>query len=150
MNTNTLRSPTDSNTLFDFEQEWGFEDTGRWGWMRQLYGHLFACQGGHYSEPHHLERRRNKASPRSVAIEPAASPTYEWASAYCAKAARGLTTESGQAAADVALNRMLAAQPHDRFHPARGSTACSGVGVATQEDRARRRHASCGRPQPIS
>src|SRR5262249_53968400 len=41
---------TDSNTLFDFEQEWGFEDSGRWGWMRQLYGHLFCAKRGEYSD----------------------------------------------------------------------------------------------------
>jgi len=27
----------------------GFGDTGRWGWMRQLYGHLFAAKRDTYS-----------------------------------------------------------------------------------------------------
>jgi phage tail sheath gpL-like len=124
---------TDSNTLFDFEQEWGFEDTGRWGWMRQLYGHIFACRRDTYSNHIIWGETRNNGVTSVMAIEPtAASPTYEWASAYCAKAARGLTNDPARPLQTLGLNRMLAAQPHDRFIlPELNSM--SGVGVATQK-----------------
>jgi phage tail sheath gpL-like len=67
---------TDSNTLFDWEQEWGFEDTGRWGWMRQLYGHLFAAKRATYSDLIIFGETRNNGVTSIMGIEPtAASPT---------------------------------------------------------------------------
>jgi phage tail sheath gpL-like len=37
---------TDSTALMALETEYGFTDIGRWGWMRQLYGHVFGCYKG--------------------------------------------------------------------------------------------------------
>ena len=37
---------TDSTSLALLEAEYGFGDSGRWGWMRQLYGHTFAARRG--------------------------------------------------------------------------------------------------------
>ena len=124
---------TDSNTLFDFEQEWGFEDTGRWGWMRQLYGHIFCARRDTYSGHIIWGETRNSGVTSVMGIEPtAASPTYEWAAAYCAKAARGLTNDCARPLQTLSLNRIKSAQSHDRFIlPELNSM--SGVGVATQK-----------------
>jgi phage tail sheath gpL-like len=124
---------TDSNTLFDFEQEWGFEDTGRWGWMRQLYGHLFAARRASYSDHIIWGETRNSGVTSVMGIEPLApSPTWEWASAYCAKAARGLTNDPARPLQTLSLNRIKAAPAHDRFIlPELNSM--SGVGIATQK-----------------
>src|SRR5262245_48506134 len=35
---------TDSTSLNAWELEYGFEDVGRWGWRRQLYGHIFSAR----------------------------------------------------------------------------------------------------------
>ena len=37
---------TDSTNLSLIETEYGFGDEGRWGWLRQLYGHVFAARRG--------------------------------------------------------------------------------------------------------
>ena len=126
-------SNTDSNTLFDFEQEWGFEDTGRWGWMRQLYGHIFATRRASYSDHIIWGETRNSGVTSVMGIEPLAqSPTYEWAAAYCAKAARALTNDPARPLQTLSLNKIKAAQAHDRFIlPELNSM--SGVGVATQK-----------------
>jgi phage tail sheath gpL-like len=124
---------TDSNTLFDFEQEWGFEDTGRWGWMRQLYGHLFACRRASYSDHIIWGETRNSGVTSVMGIEPLApSPTWEWASAYAAKAARGLTNDPARPLQTLSLNQIKAAAPQNRFIlPELNSM--SGVGIATQK-----------------
>jgi phage tail sheath gpL-like len=124
---------TDSNTLFDWEQEFGFEDTGRWGWMRQLYGHLFCARRATYSDHIIWGETRNSGVTSAMGIEPTAgSPTYEWAAAYCAKAARALTNDPARPLQTLSLNRIKAAQPHDRFIlPELNSM--SGVGIATQK-----------------
>lgn len=124
---------TDSNTLFDFEQEMGFEDHGRWGWMRQLYGTLYAAKRDSYSNLIIYGETRNFGPTSIMAIEPTApSPTYEWAAAYCAKAARALTNDPARPLQTLALNQMLPAQPDKRFIlPELNSI--SGVGIATQK-----------------
>jgi phage tail sheath gpL-like len=124
---------TDSNTLFDFEQEMGFEDHGRWGWMRQLYGTLYAAKRDTYSNLIIYGETRNFGPTSIMAIEPTApSPVYEWAAAYCAKAARALTNDPARPLQTLALNQLLPAQPDKRFIlPELNSI--SGVGIATQK-----------------
>jgi len=124
---------TDSNTLFDWEQEFGFEDTGRWGWMRQLYGHIFSAKRGTYSELIIYGETRNNGVTSIMQVEPmAASPTYEFAAAYTAKAARALTNDPARPLQTLSLNRILPARPEDRFIlPELNSL--SGVGIATQK-----------------
>ena len=43
---------TDSTTLMAWELEYGFTDSGRWGWMRQLYGHIFSAKRSDYCIQH--------------------------------------------------------------------------------------------------
>ena len=125
-------SSTDSNSLFDFEQEWGFEDGGRWGWMRQLYGMMFSAKRASYSDLILFGETRNGPNLSVLGIEPlAATPSYEWAAAYCAKAARAFTNDPARPLQTLTLNRCLPAQPHERFIlPELNSM--SGVGIATQ------------------
>ena len=125
-------SHTDSNSLFDWEQEYGFEDTGRWGFMRQLYGHLFAAKRATYSDLIIYGETRNDGVLSIMGVEPKApSPTYEWAAAYAAKAARALTNDPARPLQTLALNKIKPAQSSDRFIlPELNSM--SGVGIATQ------------------
>jgi phage tail sheath gpL-like len=123
---------TDSNTLFDFENEWSFGDNGRWGWMRQLYGHLFAAKRATYSDLIIFGATRNFGITSIMAWEPtAASPTYEVAAAYCAKAARALTNDPARPLQTLSLDEILPAQHDLRFNlPELNSL--SGAGIATQ------------------
>lgn len=40
---------TDSNSLFEWDQEYGFTDQGRWGWRRELFGHVISAKRGTYA-----------------------------------------------------------------------------------------------------
>ena len=128
---------TDSNTLFAWDQEFGFTDTGRWGWMRQLYGHLFAARRGTYTDLMlwgdpvvGVSNNSGITSVMGVEVK-SPSPTYEWSAAYTAKAARALTNDPARPLQTLKLNRILPAQGEDRFIlPELNSL--SGVGIATQ------------------
>jgi phage tail sheath gpL-like len=129
---------TDSNTLFDWEQEFGFEDIGRWGWMRQLYGMIFCAKRGEYSDLLLWGDPITGATPNFGPIsvmgveETAASPVYEWCAAYCAKAARALTNDPARPLQTLKLNKILPCQREDSFIlPELNSL--SGVGIATQK-----------------
>ena len=41
---------TDSASLFDWDQEYGFTDQGRWGWQRELFGHVISAKRGDYAD----------------------------------------------------------------------------------------------------
>ena len=54
---NTSRMPfTDTTSLMAWELEYGFTDTGRWGWMRQLYGHIFSAKRADLCQPDRVRR----------------------------------------------------------------------------------------------
>jgi phage tail sheath gpL-like len=125
-------SQTDSNSLFDWNQEFGFEDTGRWGWMRQLYGHIFCAKRESYSNLIIWGETQNSGIVSVMGIEPLfASPAVEVAAAYAAKAARALTNDPARPLQTLSLNQMLPARAEDRWIlPELNSL--SGVGIATQ------------------
>jgi phage tail sheath gpL-like len=125
-------SHTDSNTLYDWNQEFGFDDTGRWGWMRQLYGHIFCAKRDSYSNLIIWGETQNSGVVSVMGIEPTfCSPTVEVAAAYAAKAARALTNDPARPLQTLSLNKVLPAPAEERWIlPELNSL--SGVGVATQ------------------
>jgi phage tail sheath gpL-like len=130
---------TESNTLFDFCQEWGFTDTGRWGWMRQLYGHLFCARRDNFSDLVVWgDQAAGGVSPNFgplavMAVEELApTTTWEWAAAYAAKAARALTNDPARPLQTLSLNKVLSAHPEDSFILPELNTL-SGVGLSTQK-----------------
>jgi phage tail sheath gpL-like len=89
----TIGGYTDSTSLRAWEYEYGFSDNGRWGWMRQLYGHVFAAKRGLYSDLINfgLNVTFNSGTMSIMGFEiTSPHPSYEWAAAYAAKAALAL------------------------------------------------------------
>jgi len=130
---------TDSVSLTALEQEYGFGDNGRWGWLRQLYGHVFAAYKGvevtndkGYAALLDLGPENNSGVLSILGIEAnAPSPPWVWAAAYAAKAARALLNDPARPLQTLALDGCLPAPKHQRFT----RTQCnnlSGVGIATQ------------------
>lgn len=130
---------TDSTSLALLEIEYGFSDTGRWGWLRQLYGHLFAAKNGAittdstgYSDLITYGPSNNSGVLSILGVE-AYSPTppWCWAAAYAAKAARALLDDPARPLQTLSLEGCLPAPKHQRFT----KTQCNnlaGVGIATQ------------------
>lgn len=85
---------TDTTSLDAIEAEYGFGDAGRWGWLRQLYGHVFSAKRGTYSSLITFGAGRNSGV---VSIEPLETlfqtPPWEVAAAYTAQAARSLLND---------------------------------------------------------
>ena len=107
---------TDSSSLFDWEQEFGFEDTGRWGWMRQLFGHLFNAKRGTYADLVTFGATQNSGVMSIMAVEVASpSPVYEWTAAYTAKAQRALVNDPARPLQTLSLNQIKLAPLHQRF-----------------------------------
>ncbi|WLB66032.1 phage tail sheath C-terminal domain-containing protein [Bradyrhizobium japonicum] len=107
---------TDSNSLFDWDQEYGFTDQGRWGWQRQLFGHVFSAKRGTYADLLLFGDQYNSGVESIMAVEVASSsPCFEWAAAYTAKAQRALINDPARPLQALTLNDIKAAGVHQRF-----------------------------------
>jgi phage tail sheath gpL-like len=123
---------TDSTSLQGWETEYGFSDTGRWGWMRQLFGHLFSAKRGLYSDLITWGATRNGRVLSALAVEPdSPTPVWAWSAAYAGKAARALSIDPAQPLQTLHLETVLPAPLHLRFNLGELNTL-SGHGLATQ------------------
>ncbi len=107
---------TDSDSLFDWDQEFGFTDQGRWGWQRELFGHVFSAKRGTYADLLLFGDQYNSGVEIIMAFEVASpSPSFEWVAAYAAKAQRALINDPARPLQALTLNQIKAAQIHQRF-----------------------------------
>jgi phage tail sheath gpL-like len=107
---------TDSNSLFDWEEEFGFTDTGRWGWMRQLFGHVFSCKRDTYPNLITFGATQNSGVMSIMAVEVASpSPSFEWTASYTAMAQRALINDPARPLQTLSLNKIKLAPLQDRF-----------------------------------
>src|SRR4051812_3119856 len=124
---------TDSNSLFDWEEEFGFTDTGRWGWQRQLFGHVFSAKRGAYNGLLAFGMTQNSGvmSVMGFKVE-SPSPAFEWAAAYTAKAQRALSNDPARPLQTLTLNRIKCAPQHMRFDFIE-LNALASTGIAIQK-----------------
>jgi phage tail sheath gpL-like len=99
-----------------WDQEYGFTDGGRWGWQRQLFGHIFSAKRGLYADLITFGGTNNSGVESIMAVEmDAPSPCFEWAAAYAAKAQRALVNDPARPLQTLSLNNIKAASINNRF-----------------------------------
>lgn len=124
---------TDSNSLFMWDQEFGFTDSGRWGWNRQQFGHMFSAKRGTYAALLTFGSTINSAVESIMAFEQTTpSPMFEAAAAYAAKAQRALINDPARPLQTLALNNLKACPRTDSFDWAELNSIASN-GLAIQE-----------------
>jgi phage tail sheath gpL-like len=124
---------TDSNTLMMWNEEFGFTDSGRWGWKRQLFGHLFAVKRDTYSNLILWGNTQNSGVLSAMAIEMTSpSPVFEWVAAYVAMAQRALINDPARPLQTLTLNMIKLAPLHDRFDITELNSLATN-GLATQK-----------------
>lgn len=123
---------TDATSLSAWETEYGFSDTGRWGWMRQHYGHVFSAKRGTASDLASLGNGRNSAAVSIMGME-ALMPSMaaQVAAAYCSKAGRALSNDPARPLQSLHLEGILPAKPLNRFLISELNTMAL-AGIATQ------------------
>ena len=123
---------TDSASLVAWQTEFGFSDAGRWGFIRQLYGHIFSAKRETYANLLTASVGWNNAQTSIMAVEPTApSPVYAWVAAYTAKAARALVNDPARPLQSLHLEGIRPAKGEDRFLLSELNTL-SLSGIATQ------------------
>jgi phage tail sheath gpL-like len=123
---------TDNTSLSAWETEYGFSDSGRWGWMRQVYGHVFSAKRDTYSNLMTYGPNDNSGIVSMLAVEPLVPATvYEIAAGYAAKAARALSNDPARPLQTLELEGLLPAPKGRRFMQTELNNL-AGVGLATQ------------------
>lgn len=123
---------TDTTSLDLLSVEYGFGDTGRWGYLRELYGAVFTAIRGDYATLATAGAARNDPVITRMAIEPGTqSPVWEVAAAYAAQAAKGLTNDPARPLQTLALQGIVAAPRGARFTKTQINNL-AGLGLATQ------------------
>jgi phage tail sheath gpL-like len=122
---------TDSTSLSAWENEYGFSDAGRWGWARELFGHVFSAKRGLYSDLITFGATRNSGVVSIMAFEETTpSPMFEMTAAYCAKAQRALVNDPARPLQTLQLNGTMPAPLHQRFNVAElDSIASHGLAI---------------------
>jgi phage tail sheath gpL-like len=124
---------TDSTSLNAWELEYGFEDVGRWGWRRQLYGHIFAARRGIYPDLLTFGNTRNSGVTSVMGVEMTSpSAVFDWVAAYVAKAQRALTNDPARPLQTLSLNTVKLAPLQDRFDTIELNSLATN-GIATQK-----------------
>lgn len=124
---------TDTTSLSIWNTEYGFSDSGRWGWMRQLRGHVFSAIRGTYSGLLTFAGTQNSGVLSIMAIEVnTPSPVWEIVAAYTAKAGRSIINDPALPLQTLSLDGVVPAPPENRFLTTE-SQIFAGHGLATQQ-----------------
>lgn len=122
----------DSGSLLAWETEYGFSDSGRWGWLREIYGHVISAKRDTYANLFAYGPSNNSGVVSLLAVEPdSPSPTYEWVGAYCARAAGALSIDPARPLQTLTLEGITPAPKNLRFNKTQ-LNALAGVGLAVQ------------------
>lgn len=123
---------TDSTSLLAWNNEYGFSDTGRWGWMRQLYGMIFSAYRNTFSSIVTWGQTNNSAVLTVMDMEPdVPSPAYEVSAAYCGISARALLNDPARPLQTLELTGILCAPKPLQFTKTEVNVLTT-VGMATQ------------------
>src|SRR6266566_3484351 len=107
---------TDATSLTAWETGYGFSDTGRWGWARQHFGHLWSAARGSFSTLSALGATRNSPQLSIMGIEVTAqSHIHQWAAAYAGKAARAYLNDPARPLQSLHLEGIVPATIQGRF-----------------------------------
>jgi phage tail sheath gpL-like len=106
---------TDTNTMLDWNYEYGFDD-GRWSWLREQYGMCFLARRATYAD-HIIWAQDNNFPVLSVmAVElDTPSPVWEWCAAYASMGARGFNADPARPLQTLGLQKIWPAPLHTRF-----------------------------------
>ena len=123
---------TDTGRMGVFDTEYGFGDTGRWGFIRELYGAIWTARRDTYANLMTWGPTGNSAVESTLAVEPGSpSPIWEWAAVYCAAAAAGYNEDPARPLQSLELTGILPAPQGQRFITTMNSSLAN-VGMATQ------------------
>lgn len=110
-------------------------DTGRWSWLKQIYGHCYTAADGTSGTLQTLGASRNGAHVTCFGYNGSPTPCWQRASMYAAKAHRAIMNDPARPLHTLEMRGMMAATLDLRFSPSeKNSLAFSGISVCKETD----------------
>lgn len=110
-------------------------DTGRWSWLKQIYGHCYTAADGTSGALQTLGAARNGAHVTCFGYNGSPTPACQRAAIYAAKAHRALMNDPARPLHTLELKGMMPATIDLRFSPSeKNALAFSGISVAKEMD----------------
>ncbi|TCR60943.1 phage tail sheath C-terminal domain-containing protein [Bosea sp. BK604] len=123
---------TDTGSITAWGTEFGFGDSGRWGWMREVFGQVWSVRRDSYANLISWGPNNNSPVISVEAIEVTSpSPVWEWTAAYAARAAQSIVNDPARPLQTLTLTGILPAPKSSRFSKTE-LNALAGVGLAIQ------------------
>lgn len=127
---------SDTGSLQALDLEYGFTDSGRWGYQRQSYGTVFAAKRDTHANLVTWGASQNSGVISVMGVEPKSpSPVWEWAGAYGAMAAKGLSADPARPLQTLELVGIRPAPKGARFSRSETNQQAQN-GLATQSTNA--------------
>ncbi len=124
----------DSGSLVALDTEYGFTDSGRWGWIRQAYGEIFAGKRDTYANLMTWGATNNSPVISPMAWEVATpAPLWECVAAYTARAAGAFVIDPARPLQTLTLDGIMLAPKASRFNKTQ-INALAQTGMAIQGD----------------
>lgn len=124
---------TDSAALDEIDLEMGDGDDGRWGWRRQLYGHVVSARDGSFASLSTFGGTRNGPHQTTWGLNGSPTPPWERAAAWAAQAHRALMNDPARPLGTLPILGVLAPAPADRFTKAeQNALLYDGISVSDE------------------
>ena len=127
---------SDDATLDDFDDEFAIGgDAGRWGWLRQLYGHVYTAHDGTSAELTTFGTARGGPTMSTFGIKGSPTPAYIRSAVLGAVAHRSLQIDPARPLHTLELPGVLAPAVQDRFNAQQNNTLLfKGISIADSSD----------------
>ncbi|WP_186151038.1 phage tail sheath subtilisin-like domain-containing protein [Burkholderia gladioli] len=111
------------------------DETGRWSYLEQLYGHSFGAYAGTFAEATTLGLARNNQHETILPADGSPTPSWLWAASLAGQAAVSVRADPGVPLQSLPLNGVLAPAPEDRWQPTiRNTLLWDGMSTFTVAD----------------
>ncbi|EFW12752.1 putative phage tail sheath protein [Serratia symbiotica str. Tucson] len=128
-------NPYTDATSLDVIKAFLSDDTGRWSYAQQLYGHSFSALTGTYGSLSAMGEARNNQHETLLGINGSPTPAYLWAAALTGAVAPSLRSDPGRPTQTLTISGVLAPPLEDRFILAeRNNLLYSGISTFTVAD----------------
>ncbi|CNL60770.1 phage tail sheath subtilisin-like domain-containing protein [Yersinia proxima] len=111
------------------------DNTGRWSYAEQLYGHSFVAQSGTYGQLTAAGELRNDQHASLLGVNGSPTPSYIWSAAYVGAIAQSLRNDPGRPLQTLVISGVLAPPLASRFTlTERNNLLHSGISTVTVAD----------------
>ncbi|WP_048796193.1 MULTISPECIES: phage tail sheath subtilisin-like domain-containing protein [Serratia] len=124
--------PYDDTTSLDAVRDFLNDQTGRWSYSQQTYGHAFGATSGTYGVLTSKGEGRNDQHASLMGVNDSPSPSYAWSAGYAGASAVSLRNDPGRPLQTLVVRGVLAPPMTSRFSlTERNTLLYSGISTFT-------------------